>query len=92
MTNRWLERLCRRYRCAAGIVGNPHCPVLPVPSRVPLMMAIGKAIPVKKVDPSDPGFAAAVEATHADVVDAVNELYNRHKHTYGWSKRPLEIV
>lgn len=66
---------------------------LPVPRRVPLMMASGKAIHVEQVARDDPRFAAAVDAAHARVVEALQGLYERQRATYDpcWADRPLSI-
>jgi diacylglycerol O-acyltransferase 2, plant len=66
---------------------------LPVPRRVPLMMASGKAIPVEKVSRDDPRFHAVVDETHARVVEALQQLYERNRATYdaAWAGRPLSI-
>ena len=64
---------------------------LPVPRQAPLYMVSGAPIPVPEVARDDPGFEAAVDRVHAQVVDALQALYDRHKASYGWADRPLVI-
>lgn len=66
---------------------------LPIPRRVPLMMVSGKAIAVEQVARDDPRFNAAVDETHARVVDALQSLYERNRAAYdpAWADRPLSI-
>jgi hypothetical protein len=56
------------------------------------MFVVGAPVAVKKTAPSDPGFAAAVDAAHGRLIDAMQELYDQYKGMYGWSHRPLVIV
>lgn len=57
------------------------------------MMAVGAPVQVRKTDPhADPaGFAAAVDEAHAALVEAMQQLYERHCTEYGWAERPLVI-
>ncbi len=43
------------------------------------------------MSPEDPSFQAQVDATHAQVVQELQALYDRHKGEFGWEKRPLSI-
>jgi hypothetical protein len=63
-----------------------------MPRKVPLMMVVGPLVAVRRVDPDDEGFEAAVEETHGRVVVALQGLYDRHKDEYGWGDRPLVIT
>lgn len=91
---RWLERWGRRWRLALGKCHNAWSP-LPIPHTVPLMMAVGKPIPVpRQLDPRDPAFEAELAALHERVVAAVQDLYERRRAMYAdsWAERPLEIL
>lgn len=55
-------------------------------------MAVGAPIPVPKVSPGDPGYADAVDAAHAALVDALVALYDKYKGQYGWQQRPLLVT
>jgi Diacylglycerol acyltransferase len=74
---------------------DTHQP-LPSPSlcahSAPLFMAVGAPIPVPKVSPGDPGYADAVDAAHAALVDALVALYDKYKGQYGWQQRPLLVT
>lgn len=83
--------LARKYRAALGfLVGRWS---LPVPRQVPLFQVCGAPIPVPHIDPAaDPeAFKTAVDEVHAQVVTAMQELYDRYKVNYGWENRPLVI-
>lgn len=60
-------------------------------SQVPLYMVSGKPIPVPKVNKNDANFKKAVDDIHAQVVQQLQELYDKHKASYGWADRPLMI-
>ncbi len=38
-----------------------------------------------------PQFEATVDKVHAQVCDALQAMYDRHKAEYGWDDRPLII-
>jgi len=62
---------------------------LPVPHRFPIVLAIGKAIPLAKVEnPS----VEEVDAVHALFVEQLVGLFNRRKHLVGWEDKELFIV
>lgn len=63
-----------------------------LPNHVPIMFVVGAPVAVKQTAASDPGFAAAVDDAHSRLVGAMQELYDKYKHMYGWSDRPLVIV
>jgi 2-acylglycerol O-acyltransferase 2 len=84
-----LEKMARKYRFALGyLVGRWG---LPVPRPAPLYMVSGKPIPVPKLAKDHPDFEATVDKVHKQVLDALQELYDRHKASYGWADRPLQI-
>lgn len=86
---RSLEKLARKYRFALGyLIGRWG---LPLARPVPLYMVSGVPIPVKKVAKGTPEFDQEVDRVHAQVVAALQDLYDRHKASYGWADRPLVI-
>jgi 2-acylglycerol O-acyltransferase 2 len=83
------EKLGRRHRLSLGfMVGRWG---LPIPRQVPLYMVMGKPIPVPKLPRDHPEFEATVDHIHKQVVEALQDLYDRHKASYGWGDRPLSI-
>lgn len=54
-------------------------------------MVSGPPVPVPQVSRDSPDFEKTVDAVHAAVVRGTQELYDRHKATYGWADRPLSI-
>jgi hypothetical protein len=62
---------------------------LPVPYRIPIVGAMGRPIPVPKVDePSDED----VDRVHAELLVAMVALFDEHKAAYGWEKKKLIIL
>ncbi|MEW5319437.1 MAG: hypothetical protein WDW38_010589 [Sanguina aurantia] len=60
---------------------------------VPIVPVCGKSVLTgPKMSKEDPGFAAKVDEVHAAVMANLQGMYDRHKGTYGWADRPLEIV
>jgi hypothetical protein len=55
-------------------------------------MAVGDPIPVQQVSPSDPEFAAVVDATHRQFEDALVKLYYKYRGQYGWHNRELVVL
>ena len=83
------ENLGRRYRLSLGfMVGRWG---LPIPRRVPLYMVWGKPIPVPQLPRDHPEFEATVDRIHHQVMEALQDLCDRHKADYGWEDRPLSI-
>eukprot|EP00775_Hariotina_reticulata_P011662 gene11662-11805_t len=84
--------LSRKYRVSLGVpVGRWG--LTPVPHPAPMFRVSGAPIAVPRIDPAaDPeAFKKAVDEVHAQVVTAVQELYDRHRTQYGWEQRPLVI-
>lgn len=62
---------------------------LPVPYRVPIVGAMGKAIPV----PLNPNpTEAEIEAMHEKLIAAMVALFDEHKGAYGWGDKKLIIM
>uniref|UniRef100_A0A7S2C4T0 Acyltransferase n=1 Tax=Octactis speculum TaxID=3111310 RepID=A0A7S2C4T0_9STRA len=63
---------------------------LPIPFPVPLLYAIGDPIDVglPSTNPSD----AQVDGLHARFCDALVDLFNKHRHEYGWGHKELRLV
>jgi hypothetical protein len=62
---------------------------LPVPYRVPIVGAMGKAIHVPlKAEPTD----AEVEEVHQKLLAAMVQLFDEHKEAYGWGHKKLVIL
>lgn len=64
---------------------------LPLPYRIPLMMAIGVPIAVKQMRPNEDGFDAEVNRVHAQFVEGMRRTYDACKALYGWQDVALEI-
>lgn len=63
--------------------------LLPIPYRVPILGAMGKPIPVAKVDnPTQ----EQIDAVHAELLEAMVRLFDEHKASYGWEKKKLVIL
>jgi len=73
------------------LVGRWGLP-LGLPNHVPIMFVVGAPIAVKQTARSDPGFAAAVDDAHGQLIEAMQTLYDKYKGMYGWADRPLVIV
>lgn len=84
---KFLEPWGRKWRFALGLLYG--IALLPIPRRVRLLMTVGAPVKVDKVSRSDPGFAAAVDATHQRYMEALQALYDKHKARYGWADHPL---
>jgi len=73
---------------------------LPIPRRVPIMMAVGKPIPVKKMelvkgDPeSEKAYNEEVERLHKLFVEGLVGLFHKYKAQYdeSWADLPIKIV
>lgn len=88
----WLQPLARRCRVSLGFIfGIGNLP-LPIPSRKPLMMVVGGALPVRKTARGEEGFDAEVERVLALTVESCESMYSRYAPLYGWGDRPLEIA
>ena len=81
--------LARKLRCFMGYMTGRWG--LPIPRQVPLFMVVGKPIPVPKLPKDHPEFEATVDHVHRQVMVSLQEMYDRHKGTYGWQDRPLVI-
>ncbi len=59
-------------------------PACLVPTSLPICLQVARG---------DPGFDAEVDRVHAVVVQALQELYDRHREAYNpeWKNRPLVI-
>ncbi|CAM9689899.1 unnamed protein product [Discosporangium mesarthrocarpum] len=61
---------------------------LPVPFKVPLTYAVGKAIEVEK---NTAPTAAEVDAVHTAFCKGLVSLFDRHKGECGWPHKQLEL-
>ncbi|KAG2439722.1 hypothetical protein HYH02_010600 [Chlamydomonas schloesseri] len=84
-----MASVSRRLRAALGFLYGVA--YLPLPRRRNIYMVCGKPVPVTRVARDDPKFEEVVDATHAAVMAALQEAYDRHKAEYGWAGRPLVI-
>jgi len=64
----------------------------PIPHKVPLIAVVGKPIEVPKVAPKDPNFAAEVDKAHAKVLEALIDLFDKHKAKYATADATLEVT
>mmetsp|Transcript_39106 Transcript_39106/g.72594 ORF Transcript_39106/g.72594 Transcript_39106/m.72594 type:complete len:332 (-) Transcript_39106:59-1054(-) len=82
----FVERLSRRL--GVSIIFPYGRWGLLVPRKVPLLYAVGAPIAATSAGLTE---EARVDDIHGKVVQAVHELYNFYKGTYGWSERTLSI-
>nr|QNL10705.1 acyl-CoA: diacylglycerol acyltransferase 2B [Haematococcus lacustris]QNL10739.1 acyl-CoA: diacylglycerol acyltransferase 2-2 [Haematococcus lacustris] len=84
-----MGRLSRRMRAAGGFMYGVAG--LPVPRRKPIYMVTGSPIQIAKTSRNEAGFQAEVDRVHGLVVKELQALYDRHKASFGWQDKPLEI-
>ncbi|CBN75192.1 mono-or diacylglycerol acyltransferase type 2 [Ectocarpus siliculosus] len=61
---------------------------LPIPFKVPLTFAFGETLDIEKnLSPSD----EQVDAVHARFCEALADVFDRYKGTYGWGDTKLEL-
>lgn len=88
LTFRGLCSVSRRCRITLGVFWGRFG--LPLPRKQPIVTLSGQPIAVVQQD--DPS-REYVDAVHAQVVEAVQQLYNKHRHVLpGWESRDLTIV
>mmetsp|Transcript_9214 Transcript_9214/g.16949 ORF Transcript_9214/g.16949 Transcript_9214/m.16949 type:complete len:379 (+) Transcript_9214:40-1176(+) len=62
---------------------------LPIPYRVQMTMAIGKLIPVPKVEnPTN----EQIDDLHQRIMEGIKTTFDLHKHSIGWGEKQLEFV
>ena len=86
---KFLEKPARKIQCAMGFILDRWG--LPFPKKVPLMVAVGKSIEVKKMSREDPEFSAYVDEIQQQVADEIQRVYYKYRCVYGWNDRPLEL-
>jgi len=59
-----------------------------IPHKQPMVIALGPAIEVTKIEGREPT-DAEVDALHGTYCKALRELFDRHKHKVGWEKEEL---
>lgn len=62
--------------------------MLPLPRAIPLLVVAGPSIETSSSNLSD----EAVDAKHAEFCQSLIALFDRHKASYGWENKTLEIV
>lgn len=86
---KFLEKPARKIQCAMGVIIGRWG--LPFPKKVPLMVAVGKSIEVKKMSREDPEYSAYVDEIQQQVADEIQRVYYKYRCVYGWDNRPLEL-
>ena len=86
---KFLEKPARKIQCAMGVILGRWG--LPFPKKVPLMVAVGKSIEVKKMSREDPEYSAYVDEIQQQVADEIQRVYYKYRCVYGWDNRPLEL-
>nr|QBG05560.1 diacylglycerol acyltransferase [Chromochloris zofingiensis] len=89
----WLQRMSRKLRASIGVMYGVAG--LPVPRRVPIMMAVGAPVQVgPRLSRDHPDFEARVDEIHTKVVSEIERVYYTHRSKYGqgWEDRPLVIT
>ncbi|CAM9529748.1 unnamed protein product, partial [Choristocarpus tenellus] len=83
----WLEAASRLLKVSLVLFWGRWG--LPVPFKIPLTYAVGKAIEVKKnASPS----AEEVDALHTLFCAGLMQLFERHKDECGWQHKHLELI
>ena len=62
---------------------------LPIPFRLPLLYAVGAPLMVTKTPNPTP---AQVDELHRRFIAALIQLFDKHKHLYGWANKRLSII
>lgn len=86
----FLEDLSRRMRVSLGLITGRWG--LPLPFKVKLHMVVGDLVHVRQLPRDHPEFEQAVADAHASYMEALSDLYHRHREEYGWADRPLVMV
>jgi diacylglycerol O-acyltransferase 2, plant len=84
-----LSAFSRKIRASFGFLYGRWG--LPLPRRVPILMVTGTPIEVPHMEKDHPDFDKTVDEVHAQVIQALQDLYDKYKAQYGWADRPLEI-
>ncbi|KAK9803780.1 hypothetical protein WJX73_006767 [Symbiochloris irregularis] len=88
LTYRGFPKLSRRLRITLGWLWGRW--YLPLPRKQDIVTLVGNPIAVEQADNPT---AAYVDLIHMQLTEAVQELYNRHRHVLpGWEQRDLTIV
>lgn len=83
---KFMEDVSRRCRMSLGFIFG-RCG-LPLPFKVKLHMVVGDLVPVRCLPRHHPEFEQAVDEAHAAYMEALSELYYRHRE----DDRPLVMV
>lgn len=67
-----LEPIARKCKCAMGLIVGRFG--LPIPKRITVMSVLGEAIPVEKMDKSDPRFNQVVDEVQQKVCDEIQRM------------------
>jgi len=87
--------VCKKFQIALPIFfysKRGGVPILFLSHQVPLVMCIGKPIPVNKMSPTCPEFSAYVDQKHKEFVDALQCLFDKYKVECGYPDAQLEIL
>lgn len=68
-----LEHIARKWKCAMGLIVGRYG--LPIPKRITVMSVLGEAIPVEKIDKTDPRFNQVVDEVQQKVCDEIQRVY-----------------
>ena len=61
---------------------------MPIPYQHPITMVIGEPIHVAQCSKPTP---EQIEELHQRVIEAVQDLFDQHKGSFGWDHKQLEI-
>eukprot|EP00455_Lapot_gusevi_P046131 TRINITY_DN6023_c0_g1_i1.p1 TRINITY_DN6023_c0_g1~~TRINITY_DN6023_c0_g1_i1.p1 ORF type:complete len:134 (-),score=26.19 TRINITY_DN6023_c0_g1_i1:210-611(-) len=87
---RFLSGISRKLKMSFGLIYGLWG--LPIPRPHPICMVIGEPIPVQQKSDKDPEFKSYVDSVHAQVIESLQRLYERHRAEFGWADKPLVIV
>jgi Diacylglycerol acyltransferase len=83
-----LEKVSRRAGFALVLPYGRYG--LPIPRRTPVFAVTGRPIPTAHLQCEEPT-AAQIQDVQTQLIDAMQSLFDRYKHLYGWQEKRLVI-
>mmetsp|Transcript_29613 Transcript_29613/g.71598 ORF Transcript_29613/g.71598 Transcript_29613/m.71598 type:complete len:390 (-) Transcript_29613:1566-2735(-) len=63
---------------------------LPIPYRLPVLAVMGKPIPTHQIQCEEPT-QEQIDIIQTQLLDGMQDIFDRHKHLYGWENKKLII-
>jgi hypothetical protein len=83
----WLEAWSRKLRVSLLVFFGDF--FLPLPRAIPLLIVFGR--PIQCVLNEAPT-QEEIDSKHSEFCSALSDVFDRHKESYGWQHKQLEIV